>query len=97
MAQDFYAAFGLGESETYISTVDADGVALAAIQALYQRSQALEAENVALRQQISDLEARVAGLEGTVGASASSQSHLPAGWLVLGGLVVAAVVVRQRR
>jgi hypothetical protein len=36
MAQDFYAAFGLGEEDTRISTVDADGVALAGVQALYQ-------------------------------------------------------------
>ncbi len=34
MAQDFYAAFRLGESDTGIDTVDADGVALAAIQGL---------------------------------------------------------------
>jgi len=32
MAQDFYAAFQLGESDKSIDTVDADGVALAAIQ-----------------------------------------------------------------
>lgn len=32
MAQDFYAAFRLGESDKGIDTVDADGVALAAIQ-----------------------------------------------------------------
>ncbi|MBZ5544969.1 MAG: hypothetical protein LAO07_15015, partial [Acidobacteriia bacterium] len=38
MAQDFYAAFGLGEDDKHISTVDADGVALAAIQALYKLS-----------------------------------------------------------
>ena len=36
MAQDFHAAFGLGEDERYISSVDADGVTLAAIQGLYQ-------------------------------------------------------------
>ncbi len=35
-AQDFSAAFQLGADERYISTVDADGVALAAIQGLYQ-------------------------------------------------------------
>jgi hypothetical protein len=35
-AQDFKAIFGLGRDERYISTADADGVALAAIQALYQ-------------------------------------------------------------
>jgi hypothetical protein len=34
MAQDFYAAFGVGEDDTHITTVDADGVALAAIQGL---------------------------------------------------------------
>jgi hypothetical protein len=36
MAQDFYKAFGLGKNEKTIGTLDADGVALASIQALYQ-------------------------------------------------------------
>ncbi|PYI88176.1 MAG: hypothetical protein DME26_04010 [Verrucomicrobia bacterium] len=36
MAQDFRAAFKVGEDEKHISTVDADGVALAAIQGLHQ-------------------------------------------------------------
>jgi len=40
MAQDFRAAFGLGEHETAIATVDADGVALAAIQGLNQKLEA---------------------------------------------------------
>src|SRR5205814_6616494 len=40
-AQDFRAAFGLGEDDTTISTVDAQGVALASIQGLYQENQAL--------------------------------------------------------
>lgn len=35
-AQDFKEAFGLGESDTGITTVDADGVALAAIQGLVE-------------------------------------------------------------
>jgi len=35
-AQDFRAAFGLGQDGHYISSVDADGVALAAIQELYR-------------------------------------------------------------
>jgi hypothetical protein len=34
MAQDFWPAFGLGEDPLRISTIDADGVALAAIQGL---------------------------------------------------------------
>ncbi len=36
MAQDFYAAFGVGENDRHITTVDSDGVALAAIQGLYR-------------------------------------------------------------
>ncbi len=43
MAQDFHAAFGLGADDKHIATVDADGVALAAIQALAQENQALQA------------------------------------------------------
>lgn len=43
-AQDFAAAFGLGSDPRRINTVDADGVALAAIQGLYEivREQAAE-------------------------------------------------------
>ena len=37
MAQDFRAAFGLGTDERHIATVDADGVALAAIQGLNEK------------------------------------------------------------
>jgi hypothetical protein len=44
MAQDFHAAFGLGESEVGIATVDADGVALAAIQGLNMKLEAKIAE-----------------------------------------------------
>lgn len=57
-AQDFYAAFGLGQDDRHISTVDAAGVSLAAIQALYARNQALEAENAELRARVDGLEAK---------------------------------------
>jgi hypothetical protein len=50
-AQDFSAAFGLGEDDRHISTVDAQGVALAAIQALYQTV-------VELRSRLAQLEQR---------------------------------------
>jgi hypothetical protein len=70
MAQDFYAAFGMGEDAHYIGTVDADGVALASIQGLYQVVQEKDAQIVALKQQnakqekrLDDLEARLSKLE----------------------------------
>ncbi|WP_322512443.1 tail fiber domain-containing protein [Chloroflexus sp.] len=62
-AQDFYAAFGVGEDDTHIAAIDADGVALAAIQGLYQLAQEQAAEITALRAQIAALEARLAALE----------------------------------
>jgi len=52
MAQDFYARFGVGEDDTHISTVDADGVSLAAIQGLYAMVQEQEAKIDALEAQI---------------------------------------------
>jgi len=111
VAQDFSAAFGLGEDELHISTVNADGVALAAIQGLYSlsqeqaaRIQTLEDEKAELQQQLGDLEARVTALEGGseasgAGASAGPLSCLTVGWLALGGLAVAAglVLVQRRR
>jgi hypothetical protein len=53
MAQDFAAAFGVGEYGDRITTSDADGVAFAAIQALYRKLQAQEGR-------IRELEARLA-------------------------------------
>ena len=65
MAQDFHAAFGLGESARHITTVDADGVALAAIQGLNAKLEAevatLAAENARLAERLARLEAAVAG------------------------------------
>jgi hypothetical protein len=60
VAQDFYAAFGLGRDDKSIGTVDEGGVALAAIQGLNQK---LEADNAALRSQLDDVLARVKRLE----------------------------------
>ena len=65
MAQDFHAAFGLGSDERHIATVDADGVALAAIQGLNAKLEAevaaLSAENARLAERLARLEAAVAG------------------------------------
>ena len=63
MAQDFKAAFGLGDTDRMIFPLDATGVSLAAIQALHQRLGAAEAENDALRDRLGRLERRLAELE----------------------------------
>ena len=59
MAQDFRAAFGLGADNKTIATVDADGVALAAIQGLHELVKEQSAELKSLRQEL--LELRRAG------------------------------------
>ena len=59
MAQDFHSSFGVGPDERHITSVDADGVALAAIQGL----------NTKVNEQskiIRDRDSRIAALEKTV-------------------------------
>lgn len=63
MAQDFYAAFGLGENELMINSVDIDGVNMAAIQALTARTDALQTENATLRQENAEMRARLERIE----------------------------------
>jgi hypothetical protein len=84
VGQDFHAAFGLGADELHISSLDADGVALAAVQGLYQqtlaqqeqiqaqdaRIEALEAENA----RIEALEAQVAALVERLSALAAQRA-----------------------
>ena len=59
MAQDFAAAFEVGEDDKHISTVDADGVALAAIQGLNAKVEQREAE---LQKQIRAQDAEITAL-----------------------------------
>jgi hypothetical protein len=77
MAQDFYAAFGIGEDDRHITTIDEDGVALAAIKGLSsevrheeQRNAALETANRALaadtqslHRELDELRAEVAAMK----------------------------------
>jgi len=111
VAQDFNGQFGYlfgeVENEVRINTMDAVGVALASAQGLYElsneqaaRIEALEEDNTALRQEMDELEARLAALESAVGASSSSSPSTPAftgWWWLLGGLLAAVVVVRPGR
>jgi hypothetical protein len=63
MAQDFHAAFGLGDDDKRITTVDSDGVALAAIQGLNHKLLSKTAEIAELRSLNAGLESRIAVLE----------------------------------
>ena len=63
MAQDFAKAFGLGEDDRHISTVDADGVALAAIQGLNQKVEEKEARNQEQESRIRNQTAEIADLK----------------------------------
>lgn len=72
MAQDFRAVFGLGHSDTSLSSLDAAGVCLAATQGLQAELGAaradiadLEAANAELATRLAELEAAVAALEGS--------------------------------
>jgi hypothetical protein len=95
MAQDFYAAFSLGQDNLHIASLDVNGVSLAAIQALSkitadQKGQIarLEADNTALQQKVDGLEARLASLEQAVASPKPVSSSGPASW----SLVLVAVV-----
>ena len=55
MAQDFAVAFGVGESDEQISVVDANGVAFAAIQSLYEMIQEKDSQIDALRAELDTL------------------------------------------
>jgi len=68
MAQDFHAAFGTGDSDKAIGTVDADGVALAAIQGLHQLVEQSHRRLAEKDRRIEELEARMVKLEATVGS-----------------------------
>jgi hypothetical protein len=60
MAQDFYAAFGVGEDDRHITSIDEDGVALAAIKGLYERS---KRENVRTRREQEVLDIQQASIQ----------------------------------
>jgi len=59
MAQDFMAAFGLGDNDKAIGFQDADGVALAAIQGLHQLMQQKDAEITGLKRELEAIKAKL--------------------------------------
>jgi hypothetical protein len=74
-SQDFQAAFELnGDDETNIASVDAQGIALAAIQGLNEK---VNAENTQLRAELVILETRLAALEFNLRAAGTSHRSEP--------------------
>ena len=71
MAQDLYAAFGLGENDTTINSIDIDGVNMAAIKAVAQRTDDL-IEKV---KEIDALRAEVATLKELVRSLAAHNTN----------------------
>ena len=63
MAQDFYAAFGVGADDKHITSIDEDGVALAAIKALHSHVNALEAKNAQLRAASTSQSAKITAMQ----------------------------------
>jgi uncharacterized coiled-coil protein SlyX len=75
-AQDFRAAFGLGNDDVTIGTVDADGVALAGVKALDSRSAAQAEEIRALREQNAAQQAEIERLRAGQAATAERLERL---------------------
>jgi hypothetical protein len=106
-AQDFRDAFGLGKGRRTISTVDADGVALAAIKGLNERSEELEAENEEFREALAEQSERLEALEGELAGAAGGGSGGGAppaarlltalGIALLAGLVTLGILAATRR
>lgn len=77
MAQDFHAAFNVGSSDKSIATVDADGVALAAIQGLHQLLEEKDARITLLESRLDALENALQALvrDNQPGAAQTSASR----------------------
>lgn len=67
MAEDFYAAFGLGESDRSLAVTNLAGANTAAIQALEARTQILAEENALLHEELATLYDRLAAIESELG------------------------------
>ena len=77
VAQDFHAAFGVGPDDKHIATVDADGVALAAIQGLNEIVREKETRIEALEKTVAELQQAIAGLAQRLTEGASATAVFP--------------------
>lgn len=86
MAQDFRKAFGLGNDELSIGTVDADGIALACIQTLEIRTNKQAEELEALKTANSRLLARLEALEKSPGQKGKLLAAAPLAFIPIIGI-----------
>jgi hypothetical protein len=89
VSQDFYTAFGIGEGSQYISMVDADGVALAAIQGMYVLIQKQDSIIQEQEGRLNEIETRLVNLEQLTISQQNSQPDFTPwlGWFLLIGFV----------
>jgi hypothetical protein len=97
MAQDFHAAFGLGDSDRHIASIDADGVALAAVQGLVRKIKAQEVRIASLERANEELAGRLDRLERSPLAAAGDGDGFGYGWALFGGLAIVFGAVQARR
>jgi hypothetical protein len=75
MAQDFYAAFKVGEDDKHITSIDEDGVALAAIKALHAENAHAHSAIATLHARVGALDAQNASLRAQLAALKASQAR----------------------
>lgn len=92
VAQDFHAAFGLGDKDTIIHGINVDGVTLAAVQGLNSK---LESELKGRDEKIATLEARLVELEKLSGGTMTFSRA--AGMGLLGGVSLLGFAMLRRR
>ncbi|MGD9099387.1 MAG: tail fiber domain-containing protein, partial [Anaerolineae bacterium] len=73
MAQDFYAAFGLGVDDAHIAPLDVNGVTLVALQELARLFQAQETQIEKLERENQELEQRLEAIEAQLDALLAAQ------------------------
>jgi len=76
MAQDFFAAFGLGSDDKHINLIDEGGVALAAIQELYKNNISKDQQINDLKKQVNDLKAAGAEVKNELDSVKASNAEL---------------------
>ena len=87
-AQDFYAAFKMGNDERHIAVIDESGVALASAQALLEQNKKQQAQIENLQKQVSDMELRLQALE------AKRSAGLPWGQIGLAAVCVLGIGIQ---